>query len=197
MQTVYIVDDDKAMREATQLALQTAGFPVKSFADGPSFLAHCTQACQGCIILDVAMPGLSGQQVQAALLKRGIRLPIIFLTGHGGVRMAVDAIQSGAMDFLEKPIRAEELLARVRQALELDAELGKQAHNAERIRKQFERLTAREKEVMALVVLGNSNKTIAQQLGLSPRTVEVHRSHVMHKMGVANLAELVSAASFC
>jgi two-component system response regulator FixJ len=195
--TVFIVDDDSAIREALRQILELAGFNVETHASGPSFLAACKKDCAGCLLLDVAMPGMSGQEVQAALIERGVRMPIIFLTGHGDIPMAVRAVQAGALDFLEKPITSAYLLERVRHALALDEEQRRTESNAQQIRQRYSRLSRREREVMAWVVAGQSSKEIARLLDLSPRTVEAHRTHVMSKMGAANVAELVSMAAHC
>jgi two-component system response regulator FixJ len=194
---VYVVDDDRAMREALRLLLQNAGLAVQVYADGPSFLAGCSEDCTGCVVLDVAMPGMSGQEVQTALNRRDIPLPVVFLTGHGDIPTAVRAVQAGAVDFLEKPIRGPELLDRVRRALALDEERRQAARRLREIRERYARLSPREREVMALVTSGLSSKEIARKLDLSPRTVETHRAHAMHKMGVTNTAELITVALQC
>lgn len=189
--TVYVVDDDPAIRRALTQLLEVAGFRVEPHADGPAFLAACGEACAGCVLLDVAMPGMSGHEVLARLRSRGIHIPVVFLTGHGDVPMAVRSLQAGALDFLEKPIRSDVLLERVSRALVLDMERRTAANSAQQLQQRFARLTPRERQVMDLVVAGNSNKVIARELELSPRTVESHRTNVMHKIGVSNLAELV------
>jgi two-component system response regulator FixJ len=143
----------------------------------------------------MAMPGMSGLEVQAALNARGIAIPILFLTGHGDIPLAVHAVQAGAVDFLEKPIRGAMLLERVRRALKLDKEWRQMRDRTQAIQQRHARLSPREREVMALTVTGLTSKEIARQLGISPRTVEVHRTHVMHKMDATNLAELVNLAA--
>lgn len=195
--TVFVVDDDSALRDALRELLGTANLKVEAYADGSTFLASIGAERAGCIVLDMAMPGMTGHQVQAALKDRGVELPIIFLTGHGDIPAAVRAVRAGAVDFLEKPVRGDVLLDRVRRSLALDEERRREREQAGEIRRRFATLRPREAEVMTLVVAGLSNKEIAQNLGLSPRTVEVHRTHVMHKMGASNLAELVSMAAFC
>ncbi|WP_022948721.1 response regulator transcription factor [Methylohalobius crimeensis] len=194
---VYIVDDDADLRSALRQLLESVGFQVKTYPDGSSFLKACGEGCAGCVVLDMAMPDMNGYEVQAALQKHGMRLPIIFLTGFGDIPMAVKSIQAGAVDFLEKPVDTAELLERVRQALAIDEERRQTEARACDIRQRYARLSPRECEVMDLVLSGLSNKEIARKLDLSPRTVEVHRTHVMHKMGAANLAELVSMAAHC
>ena len=191
--TVFVVDDDDddAMRDALTQLLESAGLNVESHADGPAFLAAYDPDRTGCLLLDMAMPGMTGQQVQEALNARGLVVPIVFLTGHGDISMAVHAVQSGAVDFLEKPIQGSILIERVQRALQLDREWRKERGSLQAIQQRFALLSPREREVMALVVSGLTCKEIAKKLDLSPRTVEVHRAHVMHKMGVSTLAGLV------
>ena len=195
--TVFIVDDDPTLRDALSQLLQTAGLQVETFADGETFLSACRKQPPGCVVLDMAMPGMNGAQVQALLNERGAQIPVLFLSAHGDIPMAVQALQSGAVDFLEKPIAGAVLLERVRHALALDAQRRQAQGRGQDIQRRHARLTAREREVMALVVSGRSNKEIARQLGISPRTVESHRIHVMHKMGADSLVELVRIAAEC
>lgn len=195
--TVFIVDDDEAMRDALVQLLESAGLRVEVHADGREFLAVHTADLPGCLLLDMAMPGMTGLEVQAALKARGLAIPIVFLTGHGDIPLAVRAVQGGAVDFLEKPIKGAELIERVKRALYLDEERRRLQGRAQDVLQRHARLSKREKEVMALTVSGLTSKEIAQQLGISPRTVEVHRTHVMHKMGAANVAELVNLAAYC
>lgn len=196
-QTVFIVDDDAAIRDALSQLLETAGFQVESHADGSTFLAAFMGDRPGCVLLDIAMPGMSGLEVQAALKARGVPTPVIFLTGHGDIPLAVRAVQAGAVDFLEKPVQGGMLLERIRRALALDLEWRETQGRTQAIQQRYARLSTREREVMAQAVSGLTCKEIAQKLGISPRTVEVHRTHVMHKMGAANLAELVNMAACC
>jgi len=195
--TVFVVDDDVAMRDALAQLLEAAGLQVETHASGPDFLAAYGENRPGCLLLDMAMPGMNGLEVQAALKARGCAIPVLFLTGHGDIPMAVQAVQAGAVDFLEKPIKGAILLERVQRALKLDQEWREMRGRTQAIQLRHARLSTREQEVMALAVTGLTSKQIAQQLGISPRTVEVHRTHVMHKMGAANLAELVNLAAFC
>jgi FixJ family two-component response regulator len=197
MRTVFVVDDDAALRDALVQLLEADGLRVEAYADGPTFLTACGEDCPGCVLLDMAMPGMTGRQVQAALKDRGWNIPILFLTGHGDIPMAVRAVQNGAVDFLEKPVHGAVLLERVHRALTLDRNRREAQAHAHAVRQRHARLSPREQEIMALVVAGRSNKEIARQLGLSHRTVEVHRTHIMDKMGAANLAELVSMAAYC
>jgi two-component system response regulator FixJ len=194
---VFVVDDDAAMRDALAQLLEAAGLQVETHASGPDFLAVYGENRPGCLLLDMAMPGMTGLEVQAALTARGIAIPILFLTGHGDIPMAVHAVQEGAVDFLEKPIQGAMLLERVRRALQMDEEWRQLRVTTEAIQQRHARLSPREREVMALTVTGLTSKEIARQLGISPRTVEVHRTHVMHKMDAANLAELVNLAACC
>jgi len=195
--TVFVVDDDSDLREALVQLLETAGLSVAAYADGPSFLRAYEHDRPGCVLLDVAMPGMSGLEVQAALTARGEAIPVLFLTGHGDVPMAVRAVQAGAVDFLEKPVSGASLVERVRRVLATDREDRERRTEARAVRERCARLTEREREVMVRVVDGASSKEIGRALGLSPRTVEVHRAHVMHKMGADSLAELVRLAAFC
>jgi two-component system response regulator FixJ len=194
---VFVVDDDHAMRDALVQLLEAAGLQVESHADGPAFLAAYGQGRPGCLLLDMAMPGMTGLQVQAELNARGLSVPIVFLTGHGDIPMAVRAVQSGAVDFLEKPIQGAALIERVQRALALDQESRQSQGQVQAIQQRYSRLSSREREVMALAVSGLTCKEIARKLDLSPRTVEVHRTHIMHKMAAASLAELVHMAIDC
>ena len=195
--TVFVVDDDEALRSALVQLLETSGFAVASYADGRAFLEDYVDERPGCVLLDVAMPGLNGLDVQEALRGRDLHPPIVFLTGHGDIPMAVRAVQAGAVDFLEKPVTSATLLERVRRALAIDQEQRRDRALRLEIMERHRRLSARECEVMRLVVAGSSSKEIARVLRISVRTVEAHRIHVMHKMGASNLAELVSLAGRC
>jgi two-component system response regulator FixJ len=196
-QTVFVVDDDFAMRDALVQLLEAAGLQVESHADGPAFLATYGQDRPGCLLLDMAMPGMTGLQVQAELNARGMVVPIVFLTGHGDIPMAVRAVQSGAVDFLEKPIQGAALVERVQRALAMDQEWRQAQGRIQVIQQRYSRLSPREREVMALAVSGLTCKEIARKLDLSPRTVEVHRTHIMHKMAVSSLAQLIHLALDC
>ena len=196
-QTVFVVDDDDAMRDALVQLLETAGLQVEAHAGGPAFLAAYEADRPGCLLLDMAMPGMTGLEVQAALNARGLTIPTIFLTGHGDIPMAVRAVQAGAVDFLEKPIQGAALLERVQRALALDLEWRQTQGRTQSIQQRYARLSSRERECMALIASGLTSKEIARELGISPRTVEVHRTHVMHKMGAANLADLLNMAACC
>jgi len=192
--TVFVVDDDEAVRASLKLLLKTLGLPAQTYASAQEFLATFDERRGGCLVLDIRMPGMSGLELQEELNTRGAMLPIIFITGHGDVPMAVEAMQRGAMDFLQKPFRDQDLLDRISEALAKDRAGRELLGNRERIRTRVAALTPREREVMALVTQGKANKVIAADLDLSQRTVEIHRAHVMQKMGANSLAHLVRMA---
>jgi len=189
--TVFVVDDDRAMRDSLSWLLDSVGLRVRSYATAAEFLADHDPAQPGCLVLDVRMPGMSGLDLQAELARRGVELPTIVITGHAEVSMAVRAVKAGAIDFIEKPFSDQLLLDRVRQALEIDLEVREVRRRREDALRRLATLTAREREVLNLVVAGKQNKEIASELGVSPKTVEVHRAHVMSKMCVDSLAELI------
>ena len=192
--TVFVVDDDAAVRDGVSLLLETAGIVHEMFGSGRAFLAACRDDSPGCIILDVRMPGLSGPELQAKLNERGIRLPIIFLTAHGDIPLTVRAMKAGAVDFLTKPVNGAVLLERVQAALDQSVRLHEQASVQESLSRRLENLTERERDVLVLAVAGHPNKEIARLLGISHRTVEIHRARVMHKTGATNLLELARIA---
>jgi len=192
--TVFVVDDDDAIRDSLGMLLDSVGKPFQAFASGDALLEQFEPAWSGCILLDIRMPGIGGMELQQMLIDRGSGLPIIFITGHGDVPMAVDALHKGAFDFIQKPFRDQELLDRIDQALKTDAEQRTAQEHVDAINARYDTLTPREKEVMEFVVKGLANKVIAMDLGLSQRTVEVHRARVMEKMHVRSLAELVRQA---
>jgi len=179
------------MRESLSWLLDSVGLRVRSYATAADFLAEHDPAQPGCLVLDVRMPGMSGLDLQAELARRGVELPTIVITGHAEVSMAVRAVKAGAIDFIEKPFSDQLLLDRVRQALEIDLEAREVRRRREDARRRLATLTTREREVLNLVVAGKANKEIASALGVSPKTVEVHRAHVMSKMCVDSLAELI------
>ena len=189
--TVFVVDDDRAMRDSLSWLLDSVGLRVRSYATAAEFLADHDPAQPGCLVLDVRMPGMSGLDLQAELARRGVELPTIVITGHAEVSMAVRAVKAGALDFIEKPFSDQLLLDRVRQALEIDLEVREVRRRREDALRRLATLTAREREVLNLVVAGKQNKEVASELGVSPKTVEVHRAHVMSKMCVDSLAELI------
>lgn len=188
---VYVVDDDQAVRDALQLLLRSVKIESQAFASGQEFLAAVDREARGCVLLDIRMPGMSGMDVQKEINERGSRLTVVFLTGHGDVPMAVQAIQEGAFDFVQKPFRDQDLLDTIRGALEKSKTEHEQREQVDEIRARLTLLTPRESEVLEKVVAGKSNKVIASDLGLSTRTVEIHRSRVMEKMQAESLARLV------
>jgi len=192
-QTIFVVDDDEAMRDSMSWLLEGEGYRVACFASAADFLAARHDDMRGCIVLDVRMPEMSGLELHEKLDTLGSRLPIIFVTGHGDVPMAVAALQRGACDFIEKPFHNADLLLRIERALELDNDIAARRQRNDAVTHRLNQLTQREREVMQLVVTGKLNKQIADQLDISMKTVEAHRARVMEKMGVKTLAELVKA----
>jgi two-component system, LuxR family, response regulator FixJ len=188
---VYIVDDDDGMRRALTVLITTVGYQPVAFAKPGDFLAKHDPSQPGCLVLDVRMPEMSGLEVQQHLNKAGSMLPVILISGHGDIPMAVQAMKDGAFDFLQKPFRDQELLDRINGALKLDAQNRESVDRLADLKARQESLTPREHEVLALVVDGKANKVIAIDLGLSERTVEIHRANVMEKMGARSVAHLV------
>jgi FixJ family two-component response regulator len=188
---VYVVDDDAAVRDSLQMLLNSVGLQSRLFASAAEFLDHHDPAQPGCLVADVRMPGMSGLELQEELNRRNSTLPVVFITGHGDVVMAVDAMKAGALDFIEKPFRDHELLDRIHDMLEREEELRADNSVIAEIRTRKSQLTARESEVMDRVAKGQANKVIALDLGVSQRTVEIHRARVMEKMGARSLAALV------
>jgi two-component system, LuxR family, response regulator FixJ len=189
--TVFVVDDDESVRGSLRFLLRSAGLESRAFGSAPEFLSAYDPAQPGCLVLDVRMPGMSGLELQQELNLRGAVIPVIFITGHGDIPMAVDAIQHGAHDFLQKPFRDEDLIERVQQALAKDAKARAALEEHKAIRERLETLTPREREVLALMARGKPNKIMAHELGVSQRTIEIHRARVMEKSGAASVAELV------
>jgi two-component system, LuxR family, response regulator FixJ len=189
--SVFVVDDDDAVRSSLRLLLKSVGLPAATFASAREFLATYEPDLPGCLVLDVRMPGMSGLELQQQLNLRGAVLPVIFITGHGDIPMAVEAMQHGAFDFLQKPFRDQDLIDRVQRALALDTANRAELREKVDIRRRLESLTPREREVLRLVSLGKANKVMAAELGVSQRTVEIHRARVMEKMGAGSLAQLV------
>ncbi len=187
---VHLVDDDDSLRSALQRLLTAAGHRVKAYASAGEFLLEPPADGPGCLLLDLRMPGPSGLELQDALERHGIRLPVIFLTGHGDLSTGVRAMKAGAVDFLTKPVQREPLLAAIERALEADA-AGRATRSASaNLQTRFAQLTARERDVFDLVVAGKLNKQIAEALGIAERTVKAQRAQVMAKLGAANAAEL-------
>lgn len=188
---VMVVDDDTGVRNAMRILLKSVGLEATLYASAQEFLAAYQPSQPGCLVLDIRMPGMSGLELQQQLNLRGAVIPVIFMTGHGDIPMAVDAMQHGAFDFLQKPFRDQDLLDRIQKAIAKDAERRESLGEHARIRTHLESLTAREREVLELMVKGKQNKQIAQDLGVSPRTIEIHRARVMEKMDAHSVAELV------
>lgn len=192
--TVYIVDDDAAVRAALESLLRSVGHEVRTFDSTDAFLAAERPDAPGCLVLDVRLPGRSGLELQRTLAERGIAVPVIFVTGHGDIPMSVAAMKAGAVEFLTKPFRDQDFLDAVHRGLDLDRERRARAAEGEALRARLDGLTAREREVMALVVAGRLNKQIAAALGLSEVTVKAHRAQVMRKMAADSLPDLVRMA---
>lgn len=192
--TVFIVDDDQAVASSLRWLIETVRLRVETFASAQAFLDGYDSSKPGCLVLDVRMPGISGMELQKLLAAQPIHVPIIFITGHGDVQMAVRAIQSGAFAFIEKPFNDQDLLDRIQNAIAFDCERrGKEAQRT-KLHARFASLSPREREVLDLVVDGMSNKAVANTLGLSAKTVEVHRAKVMEKMLARSIANLVKMA---
>ena len=192
--TVFVVDDDEALRRSLSYLIESVGLEVETFTGGEEFLAACDPDRPGVLVLDLRMPGIGGLDVQRELSRRRIQLPIILLTGHAEVSTAVRSLKEGAFDFIEKPFSDQVLLDSIQAAIREDRSIRSQRLRHDDIAERVERLTQREREVMAHVVVGEANRVIAEHLGLSPKTVEVHRAHVMEKLEVHSLAELVRLA---
>ncbi len=191
--TVFVVDDDEAMRDSIHWLLESVSLRARMFSSASDFLSSCDLTQEGCILLDVRMPGMSGMELLEHLKNNGVQQPVIIITGHGDVPMAVRALKHGAFDFIQKPFNSQELLDRVNAALKLDRENRQRNCAMESLRSHFEALTGREREIMELVVAGDSSKVIGKKLGISSRTVDIHRSNIMKKLNIRNIAELVQS----
>ncbi|MGA8707126.1 MAG: response regulator transcription factor [Steroidobacteraceae bacterium] len=189
--TAIIIDDDDAVRSSLKLLLRSVKIPVAVYTSALDFLPKYSVDQPGCLIVDVRMPGMSGLELQEHLNLRGAMIPVIFITGHGDISMAVEAMRHGAFDFLPKPFRDQDLLDRVQKAFEKDTRNRQQIARTDRIRELYESLTPREREVLDLVTAGKANKVMAADLGVSQRTIEIHRARVMEKMQANSLAQLV------
>ena len=190
-QVVFVIDDDASMRDAVSRLLNAVGLTVQTFASAREFLAGKLPDVPGCAVLDVRLPGLSGLDLQREMVERGIHIPVIFITGHGDIPMSVQAMKAGAVEFLTKPFRDQDLLDAVRAGIQLDRQGRKERAELAELRDGLRQLTPREREVMSLVVAGLLNKQIAMRLGASEKTIKIHRSHVMQKMRADSLADLV------
>jgi FixJ family two-component response regulator len=191
---VFVVDDDESVRQSLKNLIGSVGLKVQAFASAQEFLRSKLTDVPGCLVLDVRLPGLSGLDLQKRMVEAGMEMPIIFITGHGDIPMTVRAIKAGAVEFLTKPFRDQDLLDAIQQALERDRVAREQRGKIEELRSRFDSLTPREREVMGLVVAGLLNKQIAGELGTSETTIKIHRHQVMEKMGAGSLAELVRMA---
>jgi two-component system response regulator FixJ len=189
--TVFVVDDDEGVRNSLRFLLKSVGLATRTLASAGEFLEVYDPSQPGCLVLDVRMPGISGLELQQQLNLRGAVIPVIFITGHGDIPMAVEAMQQGACDFLQKPFRDQDLIDRIQRALERDARSRAALGEHARIRERLDSLTPREREVLALMTRGKPNKIMAAELGVSQRTIEIHRARVMEKSGAASLAQLV------
>jgi two-component system, LuxR family, response regulator FixJ len=191
---VYLVDDDDAIRRSASFMLKTSGYKVETYVSGIAFLKEARNAEAGCVLLDVRMPEMDGLEVQKELKSRGIDLPVIVMTGHGDVSVAVEAMKAGAVDFIEKPFEKSVLLAALDDGFGRIELSGRRAERAELASIRLEALTPRERDVLRGLVDGLPNKTIGYDLGISPRTVEIHRAHLMTKLGVRSLSEALRIA---
>jgi FixJ family two-component response regulator len=192
--TVYIIDDDHGMRQAVQDLVESVGLRAESFSTGEEFLRKERSSKPSCLVLDVRLPNMSGLDFQRRLADAGVRIPIIFITAHGDIPMSVGALKSGAVEFLTKPFRDQDLLDAIQQALQRDRAAREQQVEIRELQNRYQSLTAREKEVIGFVVSGMVNKEIASQIGASESTVKIHRANVMQKMRAASLVDLVRMA---
>jgi FixJ family two-component response regulator len=190
-QLVFVIDDDASMREAISRLLHAIGLTVRTFGSAREFLSTRLPDIPACIVLDVRLPGLSGLDLQREMVERGIHIPVVFITGHGDIPMSVQAMKAGAVEFLTKPFRDQDLLDAVRSGIQLDRKEREERAELAELRDCVGQLTQREQEVMSLVASGLLNKQIALQLGTSEKTIKIHRSHVMRKMHANSLADLV------
>jgi len=189
-QHIFVVDDDADVRDSMRVLLEATGFEVRTFTSAKEFLAD-DHPKQGCLIADIRMPDMSGLELQQEVIRRHMELPVVIMTGHGDVPLAVRAMKAGAIDFLEKPFGDETLLASVRRALDVGLQIRSRSAEASAAKETLALLTPRERDVLDRLVKGRSNKVAAYELGISPRTVEIHRAHIMDKMEASSLSDLV------
>ena len=194
---VFVVDDDAAVRDSLRALLEVAGYAVEPYSGAEAFLSAYDPQRPGCLLLDLQMPGMGGLELQSVFTERRVRLPIIFLTGYGTVSTAVRSLNRGAFDFLEKPVEGDALLARVAEALRIDAERRRDGAVRDAAQARCAALTPREREMLPLVAAGHSSKEIARRFGISHRTVELHRTRIMHKTGAGTVIELAAMAQAC
>ena len=193
-ETIFLIDDDISVREGLTALIESVDLPVRAFGSAAEFLTAKPVHAEGCVVLDINMPGMNGLDLQREMNAAGVPLPVIFLTGHGDIPMTVQALKAGAVHFLTKPVRADDLLAAIRQALETDRKARSERAEMRGLRERFDLLAPRERQVMHLVASGRLNKQIAHELGISERTIKLYRGQVMRKMGADSLADLVKQA---
>jgi two-component system response regulator FixJ len=194
--TVFVIDDDESMRAVLQSGMESIGLAVETYPSAQAFLDYCDASRPGCLVLDMRMPGMSGLELQETLKAKGVTLPVIFLTGHGDVTNAVRAMRQGAVDFMEKPFNVQVLLDLIQKCVKRDSQNRQTARKREPVLSKLASLTRREREVMDLIVTGASNRETGLLMGISPKTVEVHRSHLMLKMEADSFADLVQMSAF-
>jgi two-component system, LuxR family, response regulator FixJ len=192
--TIHLVDDDEAIRRSVSFMLRTSGYLVKTYTSGVEFLGLAKDAVTGCILLDVRMPEMDGLEVQQALKDKGVLMPVIVLTGHGDINLAVQAMKAGAVDFIEKPFEKSVLIGAIEEGFARIDQAGRRHARADEAKVRLEELTPREYDVLQGLVRGHPNKTIAYDLGISPRTVEIHRANLMGKLDVPSLSEALRIA---
>lgn len=192
--TIHLVDDDEAIRRSVSFMLRTSGYLVKTFPSGVEFLAVAKDVVTGCILLDVRMPDMDGLEVQQALKERGVLMPVIVMTGHGDINLAVQAMKAGAVDFIEKPFEKTVLIGAIEEGFARIDQASRRHARADEAKVRLEALTPREHDVLQGLARGHPNKTIAYDLGISPRTVEIHRANLMGKLGVPSLSEALRIA---
>jgi two-component system response regulator FixJ len=188
---VYVVDDEEQIRQSLRVLLETLGLGVQAYGNAEEFLNHYNPDQHGCLVLDVRMPGMSGIELQSRLSSAEVRIPVIMITGHGDIPMAVEAIKMGAVDFIEKPFREQALLESVQKGIKLDAERRQQQSEQKKFKEAFSKLTARERQIVRELAQGKLNKVIAYELGISQKTVDFHRANIFGKLGIESVVELL------